>query len=213
MKIILHHCHEARSMRSLWLLNELDIEFDLVLHDFAQLRTKDYLDIHPLGRVPALQMDSEVIYESGAICQYLCEKYSPETLGRNQNHPERAEWLQWLHYSETMAAHGASLVQQNIVLQDEALRSPIIQKIEAKRLQKALEIVEQQLQKNEYLLPSGFSAVDIAVGYSIHLAHYFVSLSDFPNIQNYYDKLSKTASFKQSMPDDNDEMRIFKQET
>ena len=209
MNIILHHCHEARSMRTLWLLNELGLKFELVIHPFDGLRTDNYLDIHPLGRVPALQIDGFTLYESGAICQYLCEKYSPEVLGRKPGHPERAHWLQWLHYSETMAVHGSALFQQLVVLKDKALRSPIILKLESRRLQKALEVLEEQLEHSDFLLESGFSAADIAVGYSLHLAHYFVSLSDFTKVDKYYNSLSQRVAFHKSMPDVEEPLRIF----
>ena len=209
MNIILHHCHEARSMRSLWLLNELGLEFELVIHPFDRLRTEEYLDIHPLGRVPTIQIDGMTLFESGAICQYLCEKYSPDVLGRTPGHPERASWLQWLHYSETMAVHGAALVQQFVVLQDEALRSPIIQKLESRRLQKALEVLDQQFNNSDYLLQTGFSAVDIAVGYSVHLAQNFLPLSDYANVDKYYNILCQRDAFQKSMPEANAQLKIF----
>lgn len=209
MKIILHHCHESRSMRSLWLLHELQLDFELVIHAFDNLRTADYLSVHPLARVPALQIDGKTLFESGAICQYLCEKFSPEILGRSSQHPERSEWLQWLHYSETMAVHGSSLAQQLIVIQDAKLRSPVVQKLESRRLQKSLEVIETQLRNSEYLLTSGFSAADIAVGYSIHLAHYFVALDDYPEVASYYEKLTQRTAFKKSMPAADEKLKIF----
>ena len=52
--IRLHHCHQTRSMRSLWLLHELGVPFDLVVHPFDKsLRSLDYLALNPAGRVPA----------------------------------------------------------------------------------------------------------------------------------------------------------------
>jgi len=196
-------------MRSLWLLNELGIDFELVVHPFTELRSEQYLKVHPLGRVPALQLDELTLFESGAICQYLCEKFSLNTLGRDTNHPERPQWLQWLHFSETMAVHGASLVQQNIVLQDKSLRSPVIEKLETRRLEKSLEVINDQLTDHDYLLASGFSAVDIAVGYSIHLAQHFIDLSDYHNVELYYQRLSQRDAFKQSMPSADDNLKIF----
>ena len=66
--LTLHHCHEARSMRSLWLLHEMGVEFDLKIHDFGpKLRDPAYLAVHPLGRVPALVDGDTVLFETGAI--------------------------------------------------------------------------------------------------------------------------------------------------
>lgn len=72
----LYHVAGSRSTRSLWLLNELGISYELVEmpFDLKYLRTLEYLAIHPLGRVPCLVDDDRVIFESGAICQYLVRK-------------------------------------------------------------------------------------------------------------------------------------------
>ena len=104
-------------MRSLWLLNELQIPFELVdmPFDLSVMRSADYLAVHPLGRVPCLVEGDFRLFESGAIAEYLCESYAQKRLGRLGQDPERYEWLQWIHYSETMAVHAASLVQAAIL--------------------------------------------------------------------------------------------------
>lgn len=196
-------------MRCLWLLYELGIDFNVITLPFDNLRTEEYLKIHELGRVPALRVDDLILYESGAICQHLSETYSPNVLGRSCDHSDRAQWLQWLHYSETMAVHAASLTQQHIVIQEAQLRSNTVQKLERRRLQKSLEVVENHLEDKEYLLNSGFSTADIAVGYSIHLAGYFVDLETYSNLPRYYHQLRRREAFLRSMPNDDDALRIF----
>ena len=152
----LYHVPGARSTRSLWLLNELGIEFELVEmpFDLKYLRAPEYLAIHPLGRVSCLVDDNRVIFESGAICQYLCERYDDGTLGRGPDHPERYEWLQWIHYAETIAVHGAALVQQSVFIPEKDC-SPLVQKLESKRLEKAIEVLETPLKDRHYLLAKG----------------------------------------------------------
>lgn len=209
MSITLYHCHEARSMRVLWLLNELGQEFRLEVMPFTELRSEQYLPIHPLARVPALQDGELTLYESGAICQYLCETYSPELMGRSMGHPERPQWLQWLHYAETLAVHGANLVQQHLVIYDPQLRSATVQKLERKRLEKGLALLNEHLQCQDCLLQSGFSAVDIAVGYSIHLAQYFTDIKQFPRLNDYYQTLKQRPAFIASMPVAGDDDIIF----
>jgi len=195
--LTLYHCNGARSMRSLWLLYEMGIEFELKELPFSMegLRTPEYLSISPLGRVPCLVDDGVSVFESGAITQYLGEHYDPEgKLHRAPGNPERTEWLIWLHYAETMAVHGASLVQQKVFIAKEE-RSPVVQKLESRRLEKALEVVDKHLATRDFLLKSGFSAVDTNVGYSVHLAKGFVSLDPFPNVVKYYERISTRPAF------------------
>ncbi len=195
--IKLYHCDGARSFRSLWLLNELELPYELVTMPFdpRKLRVPEYLAISPLGRVPALVDGDVTLFESGAICQYLCETYDREArLWRRPGDPERNEWLQWLHYAETAAVHGASLVQQNVIIA-EADRSPVVLKLESRRLEKAFGVLEDHLQDREYLLRSGFSAVDTSVDYSVHLGQNFVSLAPFPALAAYYERCSKRPAF------------------
>ncbi|MEQ8281509.1 MAG: glutathione S-transferase family protein [Parvibaculum sp.] len=195
--LTLYHCNGARSMRSLWLLYEMGIEFELKELPFSMegLRTPEYLAISPLGRVPCLVDDGVPVFESGAIAQYLGEHYDPDgKLHRAAGHAERTEWLIWLHYAETMAVHGASLVQQKVFIAKED-RSPVVQKLESRRLEKALEVVDKHLADRDYLLKSGFSTVDTNVGYSVHLAKGFVPLDPFPNVVKYYERISARPAF------------------
>ena len=198
----LYHCPNARSMRSLWLLYELNIEFKLIEMPFDQkfTRSPEYLAIHPLGRVPCLEHNDIKLYESGAICQYLCEVFDKEdNLGRSLEHNEHNEWLQWLHYAETIAVHGASLVQQNIIIAEE-LRSPVVIKLESRRLEKSLELLDNHLENRDYLLKSGFSAVDTSVGYSIHMGSMFVDIKNFKNVLKYYNNLKNRKAFIKALP-------------
>jgi glutathione S-transferase len=197
--ITLYHVGESRSMRTLWLLNELNVPFEVVElpWDMKYLRDPKYLAISPLGRVPAIVDDGVTVIESGAIAQYLCRKYSPDVLGRRQDHPEWIEWIQWIHYSETIAVHAACLVQQKFFIKPED-RSAAVANLESKRLIKALEVVDRQLADREYLLKSGFSAADIAVGYSIHMGKLFFEPEKLHNVQAYYERLSARPAFQKS---------------
>lgn len=199
--LTLYHCDGARSMRSLWLLNEMGIEFKLVTLPFSMegLRTPEYLAISPLGRVPCLVDGETRVFESGAITQYLGEHYDPEgKLHRGMGHPERNDWLIWLHFAETIAVHGASLVQQKVFIAKPD-RSPVVTKLESRRLEKALGVLEDVLAHQDYLLPSGFSAVDTNVGYSVHLGSGFVPLDPFPHVVAYYERLKARPAFKASV--------------
>ncbi|MCO6187457.1 glutathione S-transferase family protein [Rhizobium sp. L1K21] len=206
--IILHHCPQTRSMRSLWLLNELGVEFTTVVHPFGKnLRDPSYLKLSPAGRVPALEIDGERLFETGAITEYLCERFPEAGLGRLPGDPERAQWLMWVHFSETISQHIAALTQQHIMLYDDTMRSPVVMKLEAARLRKCYEAVETRLgETGDYLLKSGFSAVDTSVGHAVYMGLHFAKLEGLPRTEAWYARITERAAFKASLPKGEEEM-------
>ena len=196
----LYHCVGARSMRSLWLLYELGVEFELETLEFSMesLRTPDYLSVSPLGRVPCL-VDKEVkLFESGAICQYLCEHYDDGRLYRAPGSNDRIKWLQWIHYAETIAVHGAALVQQKVFIAPEK-RSDVVQKLESRRLFLSIKMLEPILSEQKYLLGDSFTAVDTGIGYSIHLAKQFIDTSALTAVDAYYERLISRDAFQRAL--------------
>lgn len=203
--IVLHHCPQSRSMRSLWLLHEIGVPFDVVTYAFGpDLGEPDHRALSPLGRVPALRDGDVVLSESGAICEYLCEQYDPGMLWRWPGHAERAAWLQWLHFTETMGQHLANLTQAHIAIRPPEARPQIIMKLEARRLEKTLELVDSALETRPYLLAGGFSAVDTGIGTNLYIAQHFVDLSRYPALSAYFDRIRGRAAFRKSCPDAGD---------
>jgi glutathione S-transferase len=196
----LYHCVGARSMRSLWLLYEMGVEFELETLEFSMesLRAPDYLSVSPLGRVPCL-VDKEVkLFESGAICQYLCEHYDDGRLYRAPGSRDRIKWLQWIHYAETIAVHGAALVQQKVFIAPEK-RSDVVQKLESRRLFLSIKMLEPILSEQKYLLGDSFTAVDTGIGYSIHLAKQFIDTSALTAVDAYYERLISRDAFQRAL--------------
>lgn len=199
--IRLHHCHQTRSMRTLWLLHELECDFDLVTYPFDKsLRSPQYLSLNPVGRVPALEIDNLVLWETGAITQVLCERFEEAGLGRSTADAERAEWLIWVHFAETVSQHAAALTQQHIALYDDAMRSPTVMRLEAMRLQKCYEALEGQLRDRVYILERGFSAADISVGQALYMAQRFAKIEPFKAVRTWMDKIVARPAFQASLP-------------
>lgn len=196
--IRLHHCAQARSFRILWLLEEMGLTFEVVPHSFfdKSLRAPEYLRLSPAGRVPALEIDGKVMFESGAIAEYLCETRGQ--LGRLPGDPERAGWLEWLHFSETAGQHLAALTQQHVVLREDWMRSPTVMQLEAKRLEKVLGAVEAALEGRDHLLASGFSAVDVTMGYSALIGRRFVRLEALPRVAAWLARLEARPAYQRA---------------
>ena len=193
-------------MRVLWLLNELGVEHTVVHHAFDRsLRSPEYLSISPAGRVPSIEMDGETWFESGAIIEILCERFPERGLGRLIGDLDRPDWLVWLHFAETVTQHAAALTQQHVAIYDDAMRSPTVMKLEAARLGKCYAAIEARLstpvENRDYLLTSGFSAADIAVGQAVWLGRHFAKLDDFPETGKWMERLTESPAFEASLPE------------
>jgi glutathione S-transferase len=198
-------------------LHELGVDFDVVTHAFGKtLRDPKYLTHSLAGRVPALEIEGRSLFETGAITEVLCETYSPDTLGRSAGHDERADWLIWVHFSETISQHSAALTQQHVALYDDSMRSSIVMKLEAARLSKcygALEARFEELTEQggdaQYLLASGFSAADVSVGQAVYMALHFATLDAFPKTSAWFARISERPAFQASLPVGED--RLYQQ--
>ena len=203
--ITLYHVPQSRSMRVLWLLNELGVEFQLVSLPFDKsLRRPEFLSLSPAGRVPALEIEGERMFESGAIMEYLCEKFPERGLGRMPGDMDRMAWLVWLHFAETISQHVAILTQQHIMLYEDHMRSPTVMQLEARRLAKCYDAIEARLstpvENRDYLLTGGFSACDIAVGQAVYMARHFASLDGFVETLKWYDRITDREGFRAALP-------------
>ena len=84
----LYHCRDARSLRALWALEEMELDYELINMEFPPRATyPGYLDLNPLGTVPTFIDGDMTMTESSGICQYLAEKYGPTPLGIQVNEP------------------------------------------------------------------------------------------------------------------------------
>lgn len=212
--IRLHHCPQSRSMRTLWLLHELGVPFEVVTHDFGKnLRDPSYLALSPAGRVPALEINGDTMFETGAITEYLCERFPEAGMGRLPGDPERRAWLVWVHFAETLSQHSAALTQQHIMLYEDSMRSPIVTKLEAARLKKCYGALEARLAEtgSGYLLGSGFSAADISVGQAVYMSRHFAALDGFEAVEAWYARLIKRPAFQASLPAEG-EGRLYAQD-
>jgi glutathione S-transferase len=166
--ITLHSVPGSRSFRVLWLLYEMGLEPEVITYDIRDggLRNPEFLAKSPAGRVPALEIDGQVMFESGAITEYLCETRPEHGLAPGVGDKDRAQFLTWLHYAETIGVLVQNLNLQHVFLADPGMRSPTVIGIETKRLAITLKPLERVLEQQDYLLERGFSAADTMMGFA-----------------------------------------------
>ncbi len=100
----LHFAPNSRASRTLWLLEELGLEYELNRMDFhpRDLKSDEHRERHPLGRIPVLEDGDVSIFESGAIAEYILERHKNGGLKPAADDPRFPEYLQWFHYCEGM---------------------------------------------------------------------------------------------------------------
>ncbi|NYS25081.1 glutathione S-transferase [Rhodobacteraceae bacterium 2376] len=199
--IRLWHVPQSRSFRVLWLLEEMGAAYQVIPCSFldGSLRAAEHLARSPAGRVPAAEIDGQALFESGAILQLLVETRAPD-LAPGPGDAERAAWLQWLHFAETIGAHLANLTQQHIVLREDWMRSPTVMRLEARRLAICLQAAAAQA--GDGWLLERFSAADVAVGYGFVIGQRFVDLGDIPGAQAYLERIAARPAFQRALERD-----------
>jgi glutathione S-transferase len=208
----LHHGWESRSTRSLALLYEMGLDFELVVHSFRKpLYNNDYRQLSPAGRVPALEDGDLTIFETGAICEYLVATYPDSGLGRPVGDPEHWQFVQYLHFAETIGQHLATLTQHHVVLREDWMRSPTVMKYETMRLGRTLGVLEEALNGQDYMLASGFSAIDTSIGYSVYGSARFLHFDALPNVAAYLERLLARPAFQKALPPDGAERLYLKE--
>ncbi|MFY0661645.1 MAG: glutathione S-transferase family protein [Shimia sp.] len=199
MSAVLHSIAGSRSFRVNWLLHELGEAVQIVPYQImdGSLQQPDFKSLSPARRVPALEIDGRVLYESGAIVQYLCETREGHILMPEVASDERADWLQWLHYAETIAAGIQNLNMQHLFLPKDWMKSPTVMGIETKRLAIALKAVESALTDGrDFLLASGFSAADVMMGFTLESASRYVRFDGYSLTTAYLRRIEARPAYK-----------------
>lgn len=198
--IRLHHIAQARSFRVLWFLHEAGLSHEVVRHSIFDkaIRSPDFLALSPAGRVPAVELDGQTLFESGAILELLTETRAPH-LGAAPGDADRARYLEWLHFAETIAVSLAILTQHHIVLREDHMRSPTVMRLEAKRLEKSLQAAARA-RRGEGVC-GAFSAADVALGYGAIIGQKFLRFED-PALMDWLDDLKARPAFQAAMAQD-----------
>ena len=103
MTLKIHHLNNSRSQRILWLLEELAVPYEIVYHQrdaVTNLAPPELLAIHPLGKSPMIEDNGKIVYESGAIVEYLCERHGGAHFIPQHGSDDHIRYLEWMHFAE-----------------------------------------------------------------------------------------------------------------
>ena len=185
-----YHAPRTRSIRILWLLEELGLPYQIEKVAFTPKPMPFGQDV-PFGKVPALSDGDMTMFESGAMVEYILERYGNGRLAPPVGHADRPAYLQWLHFAESTAFAPVSVVVwMKLYRQDAEQNAAIIADAQV-RAAVSLEFLEKHKGDSEYLLPSGFSAADIMMGFTLNAARAFGIIDErFAKLDAYSKRLA-----------------------
>ena len=166
----LYHCVNARSFRALGALEEIGTDYELVVLPFPpRQHVPGFLEINPLGTVPAFVEDDLVMTESAAICQYLADKAPDVPLAVPPGHRDHGAYLNWLHHGEATLTFPQTIVLRYRQFEPPQRRQPQVVEDYARWYFARLRLLKQALASRDYLCADRFTMADISVGYALML--------------------------------------------
>ena len=197
----LYHCMSARSFRPLWLLEELELPYQLHMLPFPpRAVAREFFEINPLGTVPAL-IDGELLMtESAAMCQYLAERNGPTALSVRADEADYGSYLNWLHAGEATLTFPQTLLLRYGRFEPAERRQPQVVEDYKRWFLARLRGVDRALENAEYLCQGRFTAADISVGYALLLAEFLGLADEFPGrVPTYWHELKQRPAFVRAM--------------
>jgi glutathione S-transferase len=202
----LYHCEGSRSLRALWCLEELGLDYELESLPFPpRIFQPEYLKINELGTVPALIDDTLKLTESVAICQYLVDVYEPkktddgfsQIMTVTSSDPQYGEYLNWLQRADATFTFPIALMLRYSKIEPEERQQPQVVEDYKRFFLGRVRCIEMALKDGrEFLLGDRFTVADIAVHYALFFGGLFNLEKEYrPETQRYFSNLNARPAF------------------
>jgi len=211
--ITVHHLENSRSHRVLWLLEELGVPYE-IRHYKRDPRTSlappELLKIHPLGKAPVITDGGQTLAESGAIIEYLVERYGNGALVPPPGTPEKLRYTYWMHFAEGTAM--PPLVMKLVFNRIERgpmpfFAKPIARGISRKvkggfidpNLERIVKHVDDELGREGWFAGHEFTAADIQMSFPVEAAAVRAGAGSRPNIRRFLDRIHERPAYQRAI--------------
>ena len=208
--ITVHHLNNSRSQRILWLLEELELAYDIKYYERdpqTMLAPASLRQVHPLGKSPVITDDELTVAESGAIVEYLVDRYGAGKLAPAPGTPERLRYTYWLHYAEGSAMPPLLLKLIFDRIEQEPLPffvKPIAKLISSRtksafidpQIAQHFDYLEAELTNSRWFVGDEFTAADIQLSFPIEMARID---SSRPKLMSYLDRIHARPAYQQAL--------------
>jgi glutathione S-transferase len=210
--ITVHHLNNSRSQRVLWLLEELNVRYEVKRYErdkTTMLAPKELKAIHPLGKSPVITEDGRTIAETGAIIEYLIEKYGHGRLIPPPGSDERLRYTYWMHYAEgsAMTPLLLKLVFTRLPLNAPPLLRGLVRSISAKANERLvnpqvsthLTYWDNELSKAEWFAGKDFTAADIMMSFPLEAAAARADAKSKPMVKAFLDRIHDRPAYQDAL--------------
>jgi glutathione S-transferase len=212
--ITVHHLNNSRSQRVLWLLEELGVAYEVKRYERdakTLLAPPELLAVHPLGKSPVIVDGSATVAESGAVIEYLVDRYGGGRLIPPAGTPERLRYTYWLHYAEGSAMPPLLLK----LVFDRVANNPAPWPVSAiarriagtvtgafigPQLKRHLDYMEAELAAHSWFAGEEFTAADVQMSFPLEAAAARAGLdSGRPRLVAFLDRIHTRAAYRRAL--------------
>ncbi len=199
MTLIVHHLNNSRSQRILWLLEELGLPYEIRHYQrdaVTNLAPPELCAIHPLGKSPVIEDDGQVIFESAAIVEYICERHDGAHFVPERGSDDHLHYLEWLHFAE-----GSAMTPILLNLYVGRLGeggAPLRPRID-EQLQSHFQYMEDSLLPSGYFVGDGLTGADIMMSFPAEAAVKMGYATDKPKLAAYVADIHARPAYKTAL--------------
>jgi glutathione S-transferase len=194
-----HHLNNSRSQRILWLLEELNLEYEIVPYQrdaTTQLAPPELVEVHPLGKSPVFEDSDNKIAESGAIVEYVIERYGAGKLAPAKSSDDHVPYLEWLHYAEGSAM--LPLMLNLYVMRLGEAGAALMPRIDSE-CNNHLSYISGALGERQFFIGDSLTGADIQLSFVLEVAKVFGRLAAYPNLSAYLDRIHERPAYRMAV--------------
>ena len=199
--IKLFHAKGSRSVRIIWLFEELGLDYELVVLERGK-PNPDFVEASPFAKLPAIKDGDLLLSESVAIVQYTLMKYGEGRLQPEKDSNEYAYFLHWLNFGESTLILPIVDILKNTMFRTEEHRHQYTIDSAKESFIKLLKTMDPMLSQQNFLVGNEFTAADIINGYTLRLASNLELLNGADgtvNVCDYYKRLEERKAFQKAI--------------
>ncbi|WP_019142625.1 glutathione S-transferase [Noviherbaspirillum massiliense] len=212
--ITVHHLNNSRSQRVLWLLEELGLDYQIKRYERdpkTMLAPASLREVHPLGKSPVITDGALTLAESGAVMEYLVERYGKGSLVPAPGTPEKLRYTYWMHYAEGSAM--PPLLLKLVFDRIERgpmpfLVKPVARAIAARakssfiapQIARHLDYLEAEIGKEGWFAGKEFTAADIQMSFPLEAAAARAGLNESrPQLMDFLKRIHARPAYRRAL--------------